>query len=177
MWNLKYILISLSAVVVSFFIHELSHWICGELMGYEMKMTLNTVYPAARKYNSEIDYMIISVVGPMVTLIQTIVFCLIIRKSKNLLFFPFLFTAFYLALLSGIMNFSKPNDLGRISSYFELGLFAIPTVVVAIHAFLLLKTIKEAHIKRTVIWATVLQVMIFSSIWILTNQFFKVVLI
>lgn len=177
MWNIKFLLISVLAVISSFFVHEFGHWLFGELLGYDMKMTLNTVYPVLRKYDSEADYMLISAVGPIITLLQTIIFFLILNKNRNLYLFPFIFSSFYLALLSGIMNLSKPNDLGRISLYFELGLLTLPIVIVILHTFLLLKVITLNQIKKKMIWITVFYVMLFSSIWILTNQFFKIILI
>ncbi|WP_296623427.1 hypothetical protein [Marivirga sp.] len=177
MWNIKYILTSILAVIFSFVVHEFSHWICGEFLGYEMKMTLNTVYPALKAYDTQADYMLISAVGPIITLIQTVVFFLLINNSKNLYLFPFLFTSFYLQLLSGVMNFSKPNDLGRISSYFDLGLFTIPILVIILHTFLLYRAINLNQIRKKMIWITVFYVILFSSIWILGNQFFKIILI
>ncbi|HET8858803.1 hypothetical protein [Marivirga sp.] len=177
MWNIKYILISILAVVFSFVVHEFSHWLYGEFLGYDMIMTLNTVYPASGKYNAQSDYMLISAVGPIITLIQTVVFFFLLTRSKNLYFFPFLFNSFYLQLMSGVMNFSRPNDLGRISSYLELGLFTIPILAMLLHSILFFRAIKLNEIKKKSVWITVFYAILFSSIWILTNQFFKVILI
>ncbi|MGJ3236190.1 hypothetical protein [Marivirga sp.] len=177
MWNFKFLLVSILAVVSSFLVHEFGHWLIGEVLGYDMKMTLNTVYPVLSKYDSEADYMLISAIGPIITLLQTIFFFFVLKRSKNLYYFPFLFSSFYLQLLSGVMNFSKPNDLGRISFYFELGLFTIPIIVVFIHIILLLRAIKLNKIRKKSVWITVFYTILFSSIWILGNKFFKIILI
>src|SRR5262245_35765043 len=108
----RYALVVLIAVVGSFVIHEFAHWLMGEFLGNDMVMTLNTGYPRAGKYLENWHYDVVSAVGPITTLVQAVVFFLLIRKGGNRLFYPFMFTPFYLELLSGIVNFSKPNDLG-----------------------------------------------------------------
>ena len=175
--NYKLILYSLLAVVFSFLVHEFAHWTLGELMGYEMRMTLNTVYPIARKYNQDWHHHLISSVGPLTTLLQAIIFYFLIKKYSNRNLYPFLFTCFYLELLSGVVSFSNPNDLGRISRYLNLGLFTLPFLFTAIHFTLLYKTTKRENYERKFIVATLLLIILFSSVWILTNQKFKVVLI
>jgi hypothetical protein len=177
MLTYKYILYSLLAVVATFLVHELSHWTIGEFLGYEMRMTLNIVYPIAGKYDKDWHYAFISFVGPLVTLIQAIIFYRLIKEYSNNNLYPFLFTCFYLELLSGIMNFRNPNDLGRISQYLNIGLFTLPILFIAIHFTLIYKTSKRENYTRNYILTTLLLVLAFSSIWILTNQKYKVILL
>ena len=177
MLTYKFVLYSLFAVIFSFLIHELTHWTVGELFGYEMRMTLNTAYPNNGNYLKNWHYTVISAVGPLMTLIQAIAFYFIIKKTSNKNFFPFLFTAFYIELLSGIMNYRNPNDLGRIGRDLNIGLFTLPIVFVAMHYLLIYKTVKREKYDRKFILTTFVLILIFSSIWILTKQKYNVTLI
>jgi hypothetical protein len=177
MWTFKFILYTVLAVVVTFVVHEFTHWTMGEILGNEMRMTLNTGYPIAGKYNQDWHYPVVSAVGPLITLVQAITVFFLIKQYSNRNFYPFLFTCFYLELLSGIMTFRKPNDLGRIGDYLNIGLFTLPILFISIHAILLVKTSRRENYSRRFILTTLLLIILFSSIWILTNQKYKVVLV
>lgn len=173
----RYALIVLVAVVVSFVVHEFSHWLTGELLGNDMVMTLNTCYPKAQKYLEESHYTVVSATGPIVTLLQAILVFILIKRSGNRNLYPWLFTPFYIELLSGIMNFINPNDLGRISVSLGLPLFTLSVIFVAVHVVLVRLTSKQQQYGWKFNMATLGWVMLFSSIWILTNNALKVVLI
>ena len=172
--NLTYILYSLIAVVFSFLIHEFTHWTMGEALGYKMAMTLNIAYPLSGSFAEEWQYTLVSAVGPLITLLQTIVVYFLIRTTSNKNLYPLLFSSFYLELLSGIMNFRHANDLGRISTTFGLGLFTIPLIFVLIHFFFLYKTSTREKYTVKFNGLTLLWILLFSSIWILTNQQYHV---
>lgn len=175
--NYKLILYSLLAVVFTFLIHEFAHWTMGEFLGYEMRMTLNTGYPVGGKYDQAWHYTVISAVGPLITLLQAIIFYLLIKKYSNRNLYPFLFTTFYIILLSGIVGYRNPNDLGRIGNYLNIGLFTLPILFIVIHYIMLHITSKRENYDWKFNVATLLLIILFSSIWILTNQKFKVILI
>jgi hypothetical protein len=177
MWSYKFVLYSLLAVVFTFVVHEFTHWTMGEFLGYEMRMTLNTAYPIAGKYTKDWHYTVISCVGPLITLLQAIIFYVLIKQNSNKNLYPFLLSCFYLELLSGIMNFRNPNDLGRIGVYLNIGLFTLPILFTSLHFLLTYKTSKRENYNRKFILTTLLLIIIFSSIWILTNQKYKVILL
>jgi len=120
---------------------------------------------------------LISSVGPLITLLQAIVFYQLIKQYSNNNFYPFLFTCFYLELLSGILTLRNPNDLGRIGQYSNIGLFTLPILFTIIHFIFIYKTASRENYTRRFILTTLLLVVVFSSIWILTNQKYKVILI
>lgn len=146
-------------------------------MGYEMVMTLNTAYPGKLSYDKDWHFTFISAVGPLITLLQGFVFYLLIKKTHRKNLFPFLFSCFYVELLSGIMNVSKPNDLGRIGRSFELGLFTLPVIFILIHLFMMYRTSRREQYSRNFLIFSFIMILIFSSIWILTNQQINIVLI
>ncbi len=174
---MRYILLSLLAVVFSFVLHEFTHWTTGELLGYDMRMTLNKVYPVNGFYREDWHFTFISATGPAITLLQSLCVFLLIKKTHNRNLYPFLFASFYLELLSGIMNFSKANDLGRISTTFNLGLFTIPVIVIALHFLLLYKTIRRENYSPKFTGWTLLLILLFSSFWILLNNQSPIILI
>jgi hypothetical protein len=173
----KFIFYCLLAVVFSFMIHEFAHWVMGECLGNKMRMTLNTGYPVALKYNKDWHFAVVSSVGPLVTLLQAIIFYLLIRRYSNRNLYPFLFTCFYLELLSGILTFRNPNDLGRIGVYLNIGLFTLPTLFIIIHFLLVYRTCKRENYKWRFILTTLFFVILFSSLWVGVNQLHQVILI
>lgn len=142
----------------------------GEALGYSMGMSLNKAYPLIGRYDAEWHYMLISAVGPFITLLQSFACYLLITRTHNSFIYPFLFSAFYLELLSGIMNFRHTNDLGRISNYYHLGLFTIPALFVLLHSLLIYKTTRREKYTWKFIGWTFLLILLFSSIWILLNN-------
>jgi hypothetical protein len=177
MSNYKYILLCVIAAVLTILIHELTHWLTGELLGYKMIMTLNSGWPAKGFYDAYWHYNLISAVGPGVTLIQTIVLSLLIKKYPNRYLYPFLFAPFFLELLSGLMNFRHANDLGRISVTLHLGLFTLSILVVGIHFALVYFTSRREKYDLKFNAVTLGWIALFSFVWIGINQIEKVYLI
>lgn len=142
-----------------------------------MQMTLNKAYPLSGVYSKGWHYTLISATGPLATLLQSLFVFLLIRRLHKKTFYPFLLSAFYLELLSGVMNFRHANDLGRISLNFHLGLYTVPVVFVLLHSLLAWKIIlNEKYSVRFTGW-TFLLVLLFSSAWILLNNQFHIVLL
>lgn len=140
-------------------------------------MTLNVAYPYPPSYNKDWHYTLISAVGPLVTLLQALIFYILIKSRSRKIFYPFLFSAFYLELLSGIMNLRHPNDLGRISESFGIGLLTIPVAFILVHFFLVyITSTRKGYTGKFNLW-TLLWVLIFSSAWILVNNKFHVILL
>jgi len=163
--------------VFTFLLHEFAHWITGECLGYKMGMTLNKAYPLNGFFSKDWHYTLVSVVGPVITLIQSICVYVLIRKTHKKLLYPFLLSSFYLEFLSGVMNFRNPNDLGRVSETFHLGLFTIPVVFVLAHYLLIYKTIQREKYSARFTACTFVLILVFSSIWILLNNKFHIVII
>lgn len=139
-----------------------------------MALTLNTCYPLQGKYIQAWHYPFISFAGPVITLVQSVVFYLMNRQSSNKYFYPFLFTSFYVELLSGVMNFRKPNDLGRISLSLGTDLFTLSVIFVMIHLCLVYNSTKKNQYSVKFVLTTALLIITVSSLWTLANQMFKI---
>jgi len=175
--TLKYIIISMIAVFSTFFFHELTHWVTGELLGYKMTMTLNSVSLTEGKYIKSWHETLVSAAGPFFTIIQASTFYIIMRKNKNLLLYPFLFVPLYMRILAGVMNFINLNDEGRISNALGIGTFTLSILVCLMLLYFVIKiSQKNNYIVKFQI-TNLLLTMLFSSVLILVDQFlhFKII--
>jgi hypothetical protein len=165
------------AVAFTWLIHEFAHWLTGSLLGYEMAMTLNSVYPISGRYHSNEDAMLISAAGPIVTLVQAVIIYLLIVRFRQKLLFPFLFICFYSRLMATVMNIFNLNDEARVSQYLDIGTYTAPLLVTGVlftllvHASRLLKN----DIRFNAL--TVVYCILISSILILSDQFFRLTIL
>ncbi len=172
--HIQYAVITFLAVLFIFLSHEFIHWITGEVLNYDMVMSLNSAFPADGNYRTPEDYQIVSLSGPILTLLVMILFTFLMVRTRNYWFFPFVFICFYMTLLSGVFNLFNPNDLGRVSRYIGIGLYTLPLIAVIIQFFIMDFGVKRAGITQKLILITVFWGILFSSILILVNQNFKI---
>lgn len=170
--NSKYILITGIAVLASWILHEFAHWTTGELLGYEMGMTFNKTFPVGGKYNSDWHYQLTSAAGPAFTLAEAFVVFLIMRQKKIISLYPFLFTCFYMRLFAAVITIRNPNDEARISKSIGLGTYTLPIIMVTILSFLVYKISVTYNFSWKFNFISLGLVVLFSSIIILTDQFY-----
>lgn len=170
----KYILVFFIAVLLSWVFHELAHVAAGEALGYNMGMRLNSAFPTAGKFSEDIHYHLISAAGPLFTIIQAIVFFLLMYKKNKPGLYPFLFVCFYMRLLATGISFFNPNDEARISTAMGIGKFTLPVIVTVILFYMVYKISKQYRFTKKFNLANFLLTMLFTSIIILSDQFFKI---
>ena len=121
------------AAIVTWGIHEVTHWATGELLGYEMWITFNQAGPVIGSYESTFDNIIVAISGPVITLIQAIVALALIKRLSQPRIYSFLFMAFYIRFIAmGISFVSHPNDEAAVSILMGLPMWVIPTIFVTI---------------------------------------------
>ena len=168
----KYVLIVMTAVIFTWVIHEFGHWLTYTYFGYDYMMTLNKVSFLEGEKPTVIHQIIAGSAGPLITILQAVVVYLLLKfKEWNKNLYPFLFTAFYMRLLAGIMNFINPNDEGAISLHFGIGLFTISIIVSGFLFYMVFQTSRKYTLNLKFQLATTLIVMITSSVLILFDQF------
>lgn len=175
--NLKYIFITLLTVAGTWLIHEFAHWSMGELLGYNMKMTLNTAGLIDGSYEQVWEKLLVSAAGPIVTIAQALICWILIMKRPNQYLFPLVFTPFYFRTLASAMNLINLNDEGRVSEAMGIGTFTLPIIVSLFLFVLLYSASKKMYLKTSFIAWTTLLVMIFSSVIILSDQIIQIRLI
>ena len=173
--TIKYIIAGIFAVIFTWIIHEFAHWLTSELFGYETIMKLNGTSTVTGENPTYMHKNIISASGPIVTIIQgLIIFLLLKSQNWNKYLYPFLFTAFYMRFLAGLMNFINPNDEGRISAFLEIGTFTLPIIVSGILFFMVYKTSRKYKLNwKFQLW-TITIIMVASSVLILSDQYFRI---
>ena len=169
----KYVFITALAVFCSFFFHELAHWAAGELLGNKMGMSMNSTYPLSGGYVKSWHENLVDAAGPLLTIIQAVVFYFILAKTGNKQWYPFLLMAFIERFLAMGLTFINPNDEARISRSFGLGLLTLPIIVCGFLFFLVYKTNKKYNYGIKFNALTTAWMVLFFSILILSDQYFK----
>lgn len=171
--NLKYAIICFVTVVLTFLLHEGTHFITGRLLGYNMWMDLNSAgLKEGQIYNEIWHEQLVSISGPIITITQAVVFFFIIKKTKNLNWYPILFTAALMRLLAGIVSaFINPNDEARVSEWLGIGKMTLPVVVSLLLIYLVIKISIDFKILWKFNLGTYLLLSTYIAALILTNQF------
>jgi hypothetical protein len=175
--SVKYAAITFVAVGVTWLLHEFAHWTTGEVLGNNMVMTLNTCYPKNGQYLEIWHGTVVTLGGPLITLLQAIIFYFLLRAGASNSLFPFLLVCLYMRSLAGVMNFINLNDEGRISSELGLGLFTFPIIIFVVLLYLVLDIKKRRGYSGNAILVTTLFIMLYSSILILSDQFLKILIL
>ena len=171
----KYLIACMGAVLLTWLIHEFTHWITAESLGYDSILRLNSVSPATGHQWRGLHNVYVSATGPLITIIQAVLaFVLFVNKGWIKTLYPFLFTPLYMRLLAGGMNFIKPNDEGRISEYFGLGVFTLSIVVCLFLLFLVYKISKSYQLSWKFNGWTIIIIMFASSLLILGDQILNI---
>ena len=173
--NLLYLLNIAGVVLFTWLIHEFAHWVTYKSLGYDAFMRLNSAGLASGKLHQELDTILAAAAGPVITLIQAaIVYQLLMNKGWNKYIYPILFTAFYMRLVAGMLNIINLNDEGEISEYLNLGTFTIPVMLSGLLFFMVNRISNRYTIRWGFQGITLLFIINFSSILILSDQFYKI---
>lgn len=146
--NISNIVIYFSIVIIvtflTFFFHEMAHWIAYEALGYDAGFTLNTANVKDKTITlTKVQKIITSGAGPLFTIIQALFFFYWLKRKDNFLVYPFLFIPFAMRLAAGLANIFGPNDEGRISLHLGLPIYIIPILIILFLFWLVFKTSKR----------------------------------
>lgn len=172
--DISYIGLVLFSVLFTWELHEFAHWLTGEVLGNKMVMTLNSGYPINKEYLEVWHGYAIDLAGPLITFFQAFLVYFLIKRGASLNLFPFLFCCLYMRALAGFMNIINLNDEGRLSKVLGLGVFTLPIIISIILFYWNYKIIKTHRIKSRIVVVTLILIMVFSSLLILGDQFWKI---
>ena len=172
--TVKYILAGILAVFLTWMIHEFVHWLTSELLGHKNIMRLNGTSFVKGQNPTETHKAIISISGPIITVLQGIfVFLFLKSRGWNKYIYTFLFTAFYMRFLAGLMNFIMANDEGRVGQFLGIGTFTLSIIISGILFFLVYKISRKHKLNwKFQFWTTII-IISASSLLIFLDQFFK----
>jgi hypothetical protein len=175
--SMRYIVISMFAVLFTFIFHELAHWITGEGLGYSMGMSLNSAYPVSGKMADPFHEHIVSAAGPAFTILQALLCYILLLKGRSLYLYPFLFIPLYIRFLAGIMNLFMLNDEGRISAALGIGTYTLSILACLLIGLMIYHVTKKRELSKRFQLHNFFLAMVFTSILILANQYFDIKLI
>jgi len=170
---LKYIGVVFVTVVFSWVIHEFFHWLTNKVLGYEVTMTMNTVYLLEGSYTQKWHRVLVSASGPIITIVQAIIVFFYLKKRWKKFLYPLLFVPFYMRFLAGIVSYLNPNDEARISYDLGIGTYTLPLIVSGFLFYLLYIISKQYKLTWKFQLTTTVLVMFFSSVLIMVDQLMK----
>ena len=175
--DFRYVLVTALSVLATFLLHEYAHWLVGELLGNDMRMRLNVAYPVAGNYLQPWHATVISAAGPIITILQALLVFILLQKRSTHLLFPFLLTPLVMRFLAMVMNVINPNDEGRISESLGLGLFTLPLIVCGVLFVLVYRASRQRRYPKKLVFLSVVFIIFFSSVLILSDQFYKITIL
>ena len=170
----EYVAVFAIALFLSWILHELAHWTVGEYLGNKMVMTLNSGYPLSGQYSQDWHYQIVSAAGPVFTLGEALLVFVLMMQRKRILLYPFIFICFYMRFFATIISFRNPNDEARISTALGIGKFTLPIIMSCILFALVYKVSKAYRLDTKFNLANLGLTILFSSVIILTDMYFKI---
>ncbi len=135
--DFKILLLFLPVAYLSYLFHEFGHWTVGEVLGNEMVYRLNWVWPKSGHYIGMHDGLYTLIGGPAFTILQAIVFLLVIEKHKMMVAYPFVFFAFFMRFFSLAFGGFSKQDEAQISALLNTGAYTV-AIVVLLALFLVL---------------------------------------
>ena len=120
----------------SFLFHEYGHWLGGTLLGNEMVLTLNSAYPQNGYYLAEWHALYSLSGGPAFTLLQALIFWLVIEKFREFSAYPFLFFPFFSRIFSLLFGGFHKQDEAKISLLLNAGTYTVAVMVCMLLLFM-----------------------------------------
>lgn len=127
--NLKIITLFVPVAFLTFLFHEFGHWIVGEALGNNMVISLNNSNALSGQYAGKNDHLWISMGGPAFSLLQAVVFLIVIELTRSSYAYPFLFFAGFSRFFSIIFGGFSAQDEARISSLLHTGPYCAAAIV------------------------------------------------
>ncbi len=118
-------------IIATMLAHELVHWSVGTALGYEMYFTLTTSGVVEGGWRSDLDYAIVSIVGPVFTLLVGLLGAWLAISKRMQFGYELIFAAFMQRFLAMAMSaIFIPNDEARVSLFLGLSWWVVPLVFV-----------------------------------------------
>ena len=130
--NLKVALLMIPVAFITYLFHEFGHWIVGELLGNKMLYGLNNVTPLSGNYLRESDGLFVLIGGPAFTILQAIIFLIVIENTKSIYACPFVFFAGFIRFFAILFGGFKLQDEAHISAMLNIGTYTIAAIVLVI---------------------------------------------
>jgi len=129
-WSVALIFIPIA--FFTFLFHEFGHWLAGELLGNDMVLSLNNSNSQTGHYIDQTHGLYISMGGPAFTILQAIIFLVIIEKTKSIYAYPAVFFAAFCRFFSILFGGFSLQDEAKISSMLNIGAYTVAIIVMLV---------------------------------------------
>ena len=130
--NWKVALLMIPVAFLTYLFHEFGHWIVGELLGNRMILSLNNAAPLSGKYIGETDSLFALMGGPAFTILQAIIFLIVVEKTKSIYAYPFVFFTGFIRFFSILFGGFNLQDEAKISAILNIGTYTVAAIVLII---------------------------------------------
>ncbi|MBN2214833.1 MAG: hypothetical protein JW723_11360 [Bacteroidales bacterium] len=127
--------VALLFIPVAFFtylFHESGHWIVGEMLGNDMVLRLNNVTARSGYYIDKTHDLYISMGGPIFTILQALIFLILIEFTRSIYAYPFVFFAAFTRFFSIVFGGFNQQDEARISETLCSGRYTFAIFVILV---------------------------------------------
>ena len=130
--NWKVIFSFIPIAFITYLFHEFGHWTFGELLGNDMTFSLNNSAPRSGYYINDSHALWSAIGGPTFTIIQALVFLVIVHKTKSVYAYSVVFFAVFSRFFSIIFGGISLQDEARIASMLDTNKYLIALIVLII---------------------------------------------
>ena len=130
--NWKVALVMIPVAFLTYLFHEFGHWIVGELLGNKMLYSLNNVTPLSGSYIHNSDSLLVRMGGPAFTVLQAIIFLIIIEKTKSIYVYLVVFLAGFCRFFSIMFGGFNKQDEAHISPMLNIRTYTFAAIVLLI---------------------------------------------
>ena len=143
--NWKVALLMIPVAFLTYLFHEFGHWIVGELLGNKMILSLNNATPLSGNYIHKTDRLYVLMGGPVFTILQAIIFLIVIEKTKSVYAYTVVFFAGFIRFFSIFFGGFNLQDEAKISVILNIGAYTVAAIVLLI---LLLIVWRSSHLLK-----------------------------
>jgi hypothetical protein len=129
---LRLFLLFIPVAYASYLFHEFGHWIVGEVLGNDMAYSLNYVWAKNGHYLDASHELYVLIGGPAFSILQSIIFLVIIEKFRTIYVYPFVFFPMFMRFFSLAVGGFGKQDEAKISALLELGTYTVAVIVLLI---------------------------------------------
>lgn len=137
-WKVAFAFIPIAFFTYIF--HEFGHWIVGEIFGNEMTLGLNNCVPISGHFINDSHALWSAIGGPAFTIIQALIFLVIIHKTKLIYAYSVMFFAVFSRFFSIVFGGLDLQDEAGIASLIGANKYLIATIVLLILFMILWKS-------------------------------------
>lgn len=141
---MKTIITAMVITVLGFFVHEFAHAAMANVFGYDVKLSVNSVSPINGPYESRGEAMLISIAGPVVTLLIGLLGAIVARASGSLIALWVVFTSLIQRSMAQAASLLGPNDEMRVSMELGIGAWTLPAAIVTLLLVLMIWSTQKA---------------------------------